>query len=123
VREFDAVTQWWLLKRILQNPFGCVKAIFLDRKHIRSLEKVAKHDVEWALYHVFIRHMPGHKNHFHVRIGNGPGKPGCVPGANPESEDDFEFSDELDESEESDESAQHFDIHEQLNQSLAVPKK
>ena len=59
---------------------------FLDKKNIRKLGKVVRGDEDWDRYKRFIRHIPGHKNHIHVRIGNGPGQPGCFPGANPEDE-------------------------------------
>lgn len=85
-RTLEPKTNWWFLTRVFKNPFACIKVIFLDRHHIRTLEKHAKKDPEWKTYHRFIRHMPGHKNHFHIRIGNGPGEPGCVPGARPELE-------------------------------------
>lgn len=85
-QEFDPKISWWLLKKIFKNPYACIKVIFLDRKHIRALNKVAHNDPEWKSFHRFIRHMPSHKNHFHIRIGNGPGLPGCIPGARPELE-------------------------------------
>lgn len=95
-RTFDPHINWWFLKSIFKNPFACIKVIFLDRRHIRSLSKYAKNDEDWNTLRRFIRHMPGHRNHFHVRIGYGPGEPGCVPGANPELEEDgdsFELED------------------------------
>ncbi len=85
-RQFDSVTNWWLLKKIFKNPFACIKAVFLDRRHIRALSKFAMKDPEWKVYQRFIRHMPGHGNHLHIRIGNGPGQPGCSSDAKPELE-------------------------------------
>jgi murein endopeptidase len=84
--EFDAKTNWWLIKQIFKNPYACVKVIFLDKKLIRKLGKFARNDADWTQYGRFIRHMPAHQNHFHVRIGAGPGQAGCFPGANPEDE-------------------------------------
>jgi murein endopeptidase len=85
-RDFDASTNWWFIKKIFRNPFACVKVIFLDQRHIRTLSKYAHADSEWRSYHRFIRHMPGHKNHLHIRVGNGPGPAGCTPTARPELE-------------------------------------
>jgi murein endopeptidase len=67
--------------------------IFLDRRHIRKLAKVAAHDEEWRLYGRFLRHQKGHRNHMHVRIGSHPGAPGCSPGANPEMEEEADVED------------------------------
>ena len=86
--QFEAKANWWLVKQFFKNPYACVRAIFLDRKHIRALAKVAKKDEEWAKYGRFIRHMPAHKNHFHIRVGDVPGMPGC-PGMQ-QMEDDWE---------------------------------
>lgn len=86
-RDFDAKTNWWLLKQIFKNPYACVKVVFLDKKHIRKLEKAARGDEEWKTLWRFIRHMPAHKNHLHVRVGDFPGQPGCTPNARPELEE------------------------------------
>jgi murein endopeptidase len=92
VREFDPAPNWWLLKKILNNPVACIKAIFLDRSHIKTLNYFASKDPDWQRNKHFIRHMPGHKNHFHVRVGAGAGKPGCGPGARPDLETEFDAS-------------------------------
>jgi murein endopeptidase len=84
--RFDIKTNWWFLKKVFQNPFACIKVIFLDQRHIRALARAVRGEREWTTYHRFIRHMPGHKNHFHIRVGNGPGLPGCTPNARPELE-------------------------------------
>jgi murein endopeptidase len=84
--QFDASTNWWFIKKILQNPYACVKVIFLDKKHIRSLARAARKDRDWSIYGRFIRHMPGHRNHMHIRIGKGPGTPGCSVDPKPELE-------------------------------------
>jgi len=96
-REFNSAGNWWMLKQIFKNPFACIKVVFLDRRHINSLVQVAAKDPEWKAYKRFLRHMPGHKNHLHVRIGKGPGQPGCEPNAHPE----LEFEEDLDNSDES----------------------
>lgn len=84
--RFDLETNWWFLKRVFQNPFACIKVVFLDRRHIHKLSIFAKNDPEWKSYQRFIRHMPGHSNHFHFRVGHGPGPVGCGPNAHPELE-------------------------------------
>lgn len=85
-RTFDPKLNWWLLKQVFQNPFACIKVVFLDRKLIQKLTPVASKDPEWFRYKRFVRHMRGHKNHFHIRVGNGPGQPGCVADSHPELE-------------------------------------
>lgn len=91
-RSFDAKSGFWLIRNILQNPYACVRVIFLDRKHIRALNKeINKHgSLEdrqfWAKMARFVRHAPGHANHFHVRVGGGSGAPGCSIDARPELE-------------------------------------
>jgi murein endopeptidase len=92
--DFDAKANWWFIKQIFKNPYACVRVIFLDRRLIRKLGKVARGDEEWDKYWRYIRHIPGHRNHMHVRIGEGPGPVGCS-GGNPEDE-----SEELDGGEE-----------------------
>jgi murein endopeptidase len=84
--DFDGKANWWLIKQFLKNPYACVKVIFLDKRLIRKLAKAARGDEEWGKYYRYIRHVPGHRNHMHVRIGDGPGVPGCSGGANPEEE-------------------------------------
>ena len=84
--QFESTSNWWLLKQIFTNPFACVKVVFLDRRHIRSLEKLNRKDPEWKTYRRYIRHVPGHKHHFHVRIGDSAGEPGCTPNSQPDLE-------------------------------------
>jgi murein endopeptidase len=86
ITDFDGKLNWWLIKQVFKNPYACVKVMFLDKRLIRKLGKAARGDEDWNKYWRYIRHMPSHRNHFHVRIGDGPGLPGCVPGANPEDE-------------------------------------
>jgi len=92
-RRFDVEKNWWFLKKILKNPMACVKVVFLGREHIAQLShRYSKVDPEWSNLHRFVRHMPGHSNHFHVRIGSGPGPLGCKPEAHPE----LEYEEDLD---------------------------
>ncbi|HTL12121.1 MAG TPA: penicillin-insensitive murein endopeptidase [Bdellovibrionota bacterium] len=74
---FDAEANWWLLKRIFNNPYVCVKVVFLDRSLIRKLRKEAGGDPEWSEFSRHIRHVRGHRNHLHVRVGQEPGQAGC----------------------------------------------
>ncbi len=86
-RKFDVDKNWWFLKKILKNPMACVKVVFLGKEHIAKLSRHFAHlDPEWNTLHRFVRHMPGHSNHFHIRIGSGPGPLGCKPEAHPELE-------------------------------------
>ncbi|MBC7692536.1 MAG: penicillin-insensitive murein endopeptidase [Methylotenera sp.] len=85
-KVFIPNTNWWFLKKIFKNPFACVKVIFLDRKLIARLSRVAGSDPDWANYRKFIRHVRGHDNHLHVRLGSHPGQPGCVANPMPELE-------------------------------------
>lgn len=99
-REFDPVRNWWLIKHIFQNPFACVKMSFLDKTAIAKLNVVAHKDPDWRRIRPYIIHAPGHHNHIHVRIGNAPGKPGClIP--KPILEDDIDDDDADDDQEES----------------------
>jgi murein endopeptidase len=84
--DFDAKANWWLIKQFFKNPYACVKVIFLDKRLIRKLGKVARGDEDWNKYWRYIRHVPSHRNHMHLRIGDGPGLPGCSGDANPEEE-------------------------------------
>ncbi|MGZ6333720.1 MAG: penicillin-insensitive murein endopeptidase [Bdellovibrionota bacterium] len=89
--HFDAKQNWWMVKQIFKNPFACVKVIFLDHRWIYKLKRQAEkeNDLEsWQAYRQFIRHMPGHRNHMHVRIGDVPGVPGCSPDARPDLEEE-----------------------------------
>jgi murein endopeptidase len=93
--RFDAELNGWLLKRVFENPFACVRVIFLDRGLIRKLERHWGREAWWQGVRRFMRHMPGHKNHFHIRIGDGAGAPGCAAGADPELELEEDMSDSL----------------------------
>jgi murein endopeptidase len=88
--DFDPKTEWWFLKQVFHNPYACIKVIFLDRKLIRKLAKYARKDPEWAEFGRFLRHVPGHKNHTHIRVAEGPLGPGCGLNAHPELEQEDE---------------------------------
>lgn len=75
---FDAKLNYWFLKKVFHNPYACIKFIFLDRRNIQKLAHVAGNDPEWKVMRRFIQHAAGHHNHFHIRIGNAAGAPGCV---------------------------------------------
>jgi murein endopeptidase len=83
----------WFLKQIFNNPFACIKGVLLSQNHIKTLNQYFKNDSEWPAMKKYIKHVKGHNNHFHIRIGNGPGPFGCTPGAKPEFE--FDEEDEL----------------------------
>lgn len=85
-RAFDAEANWWLLKQIFGNPYACIKVVFLDRRLIRKVAKVAASDPLWSSYKRFVRHVPRHGNHFHVRVGEFPKKPGDKPGCQSDPE-------------------------------------
>jgi murein endopeptidase len=93
-RGFDAKTNWWLIKELFKNPYACVKVIFLDRRNIKALSKVAWGDPDWKTFGRYIRHVPGHRDHMHVRIGDGPGKPGCAANTDQEIEDQLDGEEE-----------------------------
>lgn len=92
-QSFDAKTNWWLLKKLFQNPYVCIQVIFLDRKWIQKLAHIAKGEPEWGMYRKFLKHVRGHQNHLHVRIGEHPGEPGCL--ADPALIEEEEESEEL----------------------------
>lgn len=92
-RQFDVPSNAWLLRKIFSNPFGCVKVVFLDRRHIAKLDRALGDDAEWDRIRRFVRHSPNHRNHFHIRVGHGPGQPGCEPNAQPELEEEEDSPD------------------------------
>ncbi len=88
-RHFDPHHNLWLVKQIFANPYACVKVIFLDRRLIRKIDRIAGQDDEWKRLRRHVQHARGHGNHFHVRVGTAPGHPGCPvepPSDEPESE-------------------------------------
>src|SRR6185437_331477 len=64
---------WWFLKQVFHNPYACIKVVFLDRHQIRKISKVAWDDPDWKVIRRYVHHVRGHRNHFHIRIGDGPG--------------------------------------------------
>jgi murein endopeptidase len=70
-RTFDANANWWLLKQMFQNPYACVQQVFLDRKHIDKLRKIAKNEPQWQTISKHLKHVKGHRDHFHIRIASG----------------------------------------------------
>ncbi len=88
-RNFYVASNWWFLKKLFRNPFACVKVVFLDSRHISKLARYAKDDADWKKFRPFIRHVRGHRDHFHLRVGSGPGVAGCMSDPNlEEAEDD-----------------------------------
>lgn len=85
-RQFDAAANLWLLKKMFANPFVCIRAVFLDHRHIWKLSREAQKqgDSEWFSLAPHIRHVRNHRNHFHVRIGDAPGPAGCNATSEPE---------------------------------------
>ncbi|MEN9723754.1 MAG: hypothetical protein RJB38_1740 [Pseudomonadota bacterium] len=75
--DFDVKANVWLLKRLFSNPYACVKLVFVDQRLIRKMSKAAFGDLEWERIRPFIKHIRGHRHHFHVRVGDVPGLPGC----------------------------------------------
>lgn len=100
-KSFDTKENWWLIRKIFENPFACVKVAFLDKRHIRKLTRDLRKSKDagelqaWERLSRFVRHMPGHANHLHIRIGDYPGQPGCVADARPELETE-DSTDEFD---------------------------
>jgi murein endopeptidase len=91
-KKFEPEANWEFLKRVFENPYACVKVVFLDRRHISKLAKHATKldDPAWMKYRRFLQHARGHQNHYHIRIGDQPGAPGCQ--GRPEDEDNPEES-------------------------------
>ena len=93
-RTFYVASNWWMLKKLFKNPFACVKIVFIDKGHIRALERYAQTDPEWSKLRKYVRHVRGHRDHFHLRVGSGPGVPGCA--SDPSLEEDEDAGDEGD---------------------------
>lgn len=87
-RGFDATSNLWMLKQMFRNPYACVKVVFLDKKLIRKLEKAGRNDSEWAQIRAHLKHVKGHRDHFHVRVGEAPTSKGCSSTIDDEEEDD-----------------------------------
>lgn len=86
-RDFDAKSNLWLLKQMFRNPYACVKVIFIDKKLIRKLEKAARNDPEWPQIRRHLKHAKGHRDHFHIRVGETPTTKGCSSTIDQEEED------------------------------------
>ena len=76
-KTFDPKLNWWVLKNVFENPYACVQRVFLDRKLIAKLDRVAGDDPVWKRSRRVVQHAKGHKNHFHFRLGTRPGPAGC----------------------------------------------
>ena len=53
----------------------------------------------WSKIRRYVKHMRGHRRHFHIRVGDGPGLPGCTGsshGAGISEGDGDEVGDEYD---------------------------
>lgn len=99
-RVFDAPSNWWFIKTLFQNPYVCVKGMFLDRKLIAKLSRYAASDPYWRTVRPYIKHVRGHRNHIHLRIGDAPGAPGCPmlgPDTEGEPEDEVDLMQSLSE--------------------------
>lgn len=91
--QLEPEINWWFLKKVFSNPYVCIKGVYLDRRHIGKLRKYAWNDPEWLELAPFIQHFKGHRHHFHIRIGDFPGRPGCGTTEAPEDEGgDGEYS-------------------------------
>ncbi|MBN20584.1 MAG: hypothetical protein CL678_04780 [Bdellovibrionaceae bacterium] len=88
-RKFDPEANWWLIKKFFQNPFACIKVIFIDRRLKRRLKRVAQSDPLWPKVSRYLRHVRSHRNHMHVRIGDRVGEPGCGTPVDIEYEERF----------------------------------
>jgi murein endopeptidase len=87
-KTFYVASNWWMLKKLFKNPFACVKIVFVDKEHIRALDRYASSDPEWSKLKKYVRHVRGHRDHFHFRMGSGPGIPGCASDPNLEEDED-----------------------------------
>ncbi len=89
-QQFDAKVNWWLVKNLLENPFACVNRVFLDRRLIAKLDRVAQNDPLWKESRKVFQHQRNHRNHFHIRLGLRPGAPGCQDPNLDEPEEELE---------------------------------
>ena len=83
---------WWFLKQLFHNPL-CLHPSGFPRSpsdRARSRRWPAEIRIGKSI-RKFLRHVRGHQNHFHVRIGDGPGQPGCTANANPDEELRMEY--------------------------------
>ncbi len=97
--DLQVKPNFWFLKQVFHNPYACIKVIFLDRRQIAKLARNEWADPDWLMMRKYIHHVRGHRNHFHVRIGDHPGQPGCAaPQTGDEDSDDDSPDDSSDES-------------------------
>ncbi len=95
--QLDPEPNFWLLSRVFANPEACVKVVFLDKRHIRTLAKWALKNglaSEWERMSPYIKHVRGHRNHIHVRVGDLPGAAGCNGHSSDLEEDEEAFESE-----------------------------
>jgi murein endopeptidase len=93
-KDLQPKPNWWFVKKIFHNPYACVRVIFFDRKQQAKLARAAVGDPEWPVLRKYLQHVPGHRDHFHVRIGDGPGAPGCPAGVKSGDDDDTDDAEE-----------------------------
>jgi murein endopeptidase len=97
----DPEPNFWLLQEAFSNPVACVKVVFLDKRHIRTLAKWANKSGQseaWARIAKYVKHVRGHRNHIHLRVGDLPGPAGCMtsePWSTEDEEEGFEGDSDL----------------------------
>jgi murein endopeptidase len=88
---FHPESNWWMIKKIFENPYVCIQKIFVDRKWIKKISQQAGDDPTWALARKYVQHVKGHRQHYHIRIGDKPGAPGCIGSAILEDDGESDF--------------------------------
>jgi murein endopeptidase len=86
--DLQVKPNFWFLQQVFHNPYACIKVIFLDRRQIAKLAKTEWADPDWLMMRKYIHHVRGHRNHFHIRIGDRPGQPGCAAPTDEENDED-----------------------------------
>lgn len=71
-RQMDYKLNWWFLRTMAEESPVCIHYVFLDRRHIRGLAKAAGDDPLWPKFRAAFKHIPGHRNHYHFRVGLEP---------------------------------------------------
>ena len=46
-QNFQPASNWWMIKKLFENPYVCVQKIFVDKKWIKKLAKQAGSDPTW----------------------------------------------------------------------------
>lgn len=74
--HMDYELNWWFLKTFVAQSPVCIHRILIDRKHIRGLLKFAESidDPDRRAMATLLLHYPGHKNHYHIRVGLAPNR-------------------------------------------------